>query len=107
MPAQAHKIENSRHLAQFVDEYELGIIEQIEDIYGDEMTVTQAWYIGKLIGMFGPNRVKKALKEHSNKNDPVRYAYSMLVRNQLGKGRQHDETKEIDYKVIGEDDKIW
>lgn len=110
MPTQArskHKVENSQYLLDFVDEYEAEIIEQVEAIYGDEMTVAQAWYVGKLVGLFGPKRVKLALKEHSAKLDPVRYAYSSLVRNQYGKNRQVQDTKDVEYRSIKENEKIW
>jgi hypothetical protein len=99
--------EDSRSLLNYVDGTDREIIELVEDMYGDYMTVPQAWYVAKLLGMYGPNRVKKALREYANKKDPVRYAFSMLVTSKLGKPREYDAEAITEYRTIGDDEKVW
>jgi len=99
--------EDSRSLLTFVDGSDREIIELVEDMYGDYMTVPQAWYVAKLLGMYGPNRVKKALREHANKKDPVRYAFSMLVTNKMGKPKEYNPEARMEYRTIDDDEEVW
>ncbi len=100
MPMQAHSktpLDNSTNLKSEVPDIEGEIIEQVEQMYGEYVTIVQAFYIGKMIGIFGPKRTSAALHEHRHKLDPIRYAYKALVSKQYGKGRSQEEPKDVQY----------
>ena len=102
MPALASVLnpsQNSAELVSNISEPEAEIIERVEQMYGDYITITQAYYIGKLIGMYGPKRVMLAISANKERRDPIRYIYHMMITNQLGKPIKREmkpETKYID-----------
>lgn len=80
------------------------IVAEIERYTGG-LTLVEAYMIGQVISLYGPERLKTAwrTKAHAVKN-PVRDVCAMLLNKAYGSGFKPDDTPEVTYRKFKRED---
>lgn len=99
----------STNLAELVPEAEGEIIELAENLIGRSVNVSEAYYLGKLLGAFKTPQIKRALISKRFARDPLRAAYAATVNGAFGKSVVKPESRYIEpkYKLVGLDHDPW
>lgn len=97
-------------LTEIVSPTEAELVELAENFLGRGLDPIQAYHLGRMIGAFGPQRAKQALLASRFKQDPIRYAYALVVnRGKYGKPmpQKGAEVTEVKYWCPPEDYDPW
>lgn len=87
-------------LSKAVSPDESVFVIEIEQQLGRALTLTDAYYLGKLIKGYGLERVRTLFRQKRTANDPLRAVYAILDRGGRGKSWTSDTPKPVTYTEL-------
>jgi len=98
--ASAPQYSDRSGLTEAVSPAEALLIEEIERVTGKAITLTDAFYLGKLIRGYGVERVQNVFRQQRAAKEPLRACYAILERGARGKSSPQSALREIHYPEL-------
>lgn len=84
-------------LAEVTSPAESLLIEEIERVTGRAITLTDAFYLGKLLRGYGVERVTQVFRQQKTAREPLRAVYAILENGAKGRSASQSVPKQITY----------
>lgn len=87
-------------LTEVTSPSEAQLIEEIERTMGRALTLTDAFFLGKLLRGYGVERVQNVFRQQRRAKEPLRAVYAILENGARGKSNPQASAKEIRYPEL-------
>ena len=89
------KYTDTSGLAEGISEVEAAIVQEIERTLARGLTITEAYYLSRIISSYGTQRVINTFRGQRRAKEPLRAAYAILTKGGKGKAFGKPEYKPL------------